>query len=108
MLGASQNFSDFSNLRHSERGEESVFQTGTGGGQAAKLPQPDPDRLRRLLNSPEGRALLRILRADGGAGVRAASEALRGGDLEGAKAALEPLLAGTEAETLTGKLEEKL
>ena len=81
MLGPSQNFSDFS---------------------------ADAEQLQRLLAGPEGQALLRLLQADGGAGLRAASKALRGGDMEGAKAALEPLLAGTEAEELTRRMEAEL
>ena len=79
-----------------------------GASQKISNSSPDPERIRQWLSSAEGQALLRILQADGGAGLRAASEALRGGDAEGAKAALTPLLAGTEAEALTRKLEEAL
>ncbi len=82
--------------RHSERSEESVS------------PQPDPEQLRQALAGPEGQALLRLLQADGGAGLRAASAALQGGDMEAAKAALTPLLAGTDAEELTRRIEAKL
>ena len=81
---------------HSERSEESVS------------PQPDPEQLRQALAGPEGQALLRLLQADGGAGLRAASAALQGGDMEAAKAALTPLLAGTDAEELTRRIEAKL
>ena len=69
---------------------------------------PDPEQLRRLLKGPEGQALLRLLQADGGAGLRAASTALRQGNVEGVKAALSPLLEGREAERLTRSLEGKL
>lgn len=79
-----------------------------GASQNISNSSPDPEQIRRWLSGAEGQALLRILQADGGAGLRAASEALRGGDTEGAKAALTPLLAGTEAEALTRKLEEAL
>ena len=68
----------------------------------------DPDQIKKLLASPEGQALIQLLQADGGAGIRAASAAIQSGDMEGAKAALSPLLAGTGAETLTQKLEEQL
>ena len=71
-------------------------------------PRPDPEQLRKLLSGPEGRALLQILQADGGAGLRAAAEAMKRGDTEGVKTALSPLLAGTEAEALTRRMEEKL
>ena len=68
----------------------------------------DPEQIKKLLTSPEGQALIKLLQADGGARLRAASAAIQGGDMDGAKAALSPLLAGTEAETLTRKLEEQL
>lgn len=69
---------------------------------------PDPGQLRQILTSPEGRALVRLLQADGGVGLRQAVSALQAGNAEGAKAALEPLLAGTEAEALAQSLEGKL
>ena len=70
--------------------------------------QPDPEQIKRALTSPEGQALLRILQSDGGAGLRAASAAIQGGDMEGAKAALSPLLQDTEAEALAQRLEAQL
>ena len=69
---------------------------------------PNPEQLRGLLTSPEGQALIRLLRADGGAGLRQAAAALRSGDEAGVREALTPLLAGTEAEALTRSLEGKL
>ena len=69
---------------------------------------PSPEALSRALASAEGQALLRLLRADGGAGLRAAAEALRQGKPEAVREALGPLLAGTEAESLTRELEAKL
>ena len=69
---------------------------------------PNPEQLRSVLSSPEGQALIRLLQADGGAGLRQAAAALRSGDEAGVKAALEPLLAGTEAEALAQSLEGKL
>lgn len=86
-------------LRHSERSEGSFL-----------LPSqaPDPEQLRQILSSPDGRALIRLLQADGGAGLRRAAAALQAGNAEEAKAALSPLLAGTDAEALTRSLEGKL
>ncbi len=69
---------------------------------------PDPAQIQALLAGPEGQALLRLLQADGGAGLQAATAALRRGDTEGVKQALSPLLEGTEAEALTRNLEGKL
>ena len=98
MLRLSQNISRSSAFRHSARGAES----------AAPTPRPDPEELRRILSGPEGQALLRLLQADGGAGIRAASAALQGGDMDAARAALTPLLEGTDAEELTKRIEAQL
>ena len=69
---------------------------------------PDAAQLRKLLTSPEGVALVRLLQQDGGAGLRAAAESLRRGDAEGAKAALSPLLQGTDGEQLASRIGEQL
>lgn len=69
---------------------------------------PKPEQLRSILSSLEGQALIRLLQADGGAGLRQAAAALQSGDEAGVRAALTPLLAGTEAEALTRSLEGKL
>ena len=79
-----------------------------GASQKISNSGPDPEQLKVLLTSPQGKALLRILQADGGAGLRAAAEALKKGDQAGVRAALSPLLAGTEAERLTRELEGTL
>lgn len=68
----------------------------------------NPEQLRSILSSPEGQALVRLLRADGGEGIKKAVSAIQAGNTEGARAALAPLLAGTEAEALAQSLEGKL
>ena len=100
MVDLSQNFFNSSlAASHAERREGTVL---------PPRPTPDPEQLRRLLTSPEGLALVRLLRADGGEGIKKAVSALQTGNAEGAKAALAPLLAGTEAEALAQSLEGKL
>lgn len=79
-----------------------------GASQKKSNSAPDPEAVRRLLSSPEGQALLRVLQADGGAGLQAAVQAMKKGNVEQVKAALSPLLEGTEAEKLTNQLEERL
>ena len=69
---------------------------------------PDPELLRRVLASSEGQTLIQMLQSDGGAAVRKAVSALQTGNAEMAKAALTPLLAGTDAEDLSKRLEGKL
>ena len=66
------------------------------------------EQVKKLLGSPEGQALIRLLQADGGAGLRSAVKALQAGDTEAAKQALSPLLAGTDGERLAEKLRERL
>ena len=68
----------------------------------------DPSQIRKILSSTEGAELIRLLRRDGGAGVRAAAELLRRGDAEGAKAVLSPLLQDGKSEELARSLGEKL
>ncbi len=103
MVGPSQKISKSSQSRHSERSKASV-----SSGKHTSVPQPDPEQIKQALNSPEGQALLKLLQADGGAGVQTASAALRGGDTEGAMAALSKLLAGTDAEDLAKRMGEQL
>ena len=100
-----------SNSSPQSRHAKPCSEQGRRGSEESVLPSrlaPDPEQLRCLLTSPEGQALVRLLRADGGAGLRQAAAALRSGDEAGVKAALTPLLAGTEAEALAQSLEGKL
>ena len=69
--------------------------------------EPDPERLRQLLQSPDGAALLRLLQKGGAGTLQAAAQAIRAGDMETARRILAPLLGG-EGEALAGRLGEKL
>ena len=60
--------------------------------------------LRRVLASPEGQKLLALLRADGGSALKQAMQAVKGGDYEGAKTALDPMLQSPEARKLLEQL----
>ena len=106
MLKPSQKIS---NSSPSRSGAASGRQAGASAAdQTAGASRPDPEQVKCMLSGAEGKALLQILQADGGAGIRAASAALQSGDMEAAKAALTPLLAGTDAEELTKRIEAKL
>ena len=59
--------------------------------------------LRRVLASPEGQKLLALLKTDSGA-LRKAMQAVKGGDYEGAKTALDPMLQSPEAKKLLEQL----
>ena len=66
------------------------------------------EQISRILTSPEGQALIRMLQRDGGKGLREASESLRRGDASGARAALSPLLETPESVRLADQLQKKL
>ena len=66
------------------------------------------EQISRILTSPEGQALIRLLQQDGGKGLRQASESLRRGDASGVQAALSPLLENPESARLADQLREKL
>ena len=76
-------------------------------GENRNFSAPDQARLQRLLQSPEGAALIRLLRRDGGKGLASAAEAIRRGDTAAARQALSPLL-DDEAGRLVERLGEKL
>ena len=59
--------------------------------------------LRRVLASPEGQKLLALLKTDSGA-LKQAMQAVKGGDYEGAKTALDPMLQTPEAKKLLEQL----
>lgn len=58
------------------------------------------EQLRRVLGSSEAKALLALLRADGGAAMQQAADALRRGDQAQARAILQPLLQTPQAQAL--------
>jgi hypothetical protein len=60
--------------------------------------------LRRVLASPEGQKLLALLRTDGGGALKQAMQAVKDGDYEGAKTALDPMLQSPEAKKLLEQL----
>lgn len=62
------------------------------------------DTLRRVLASKEGRQLLALLQRTDGDSLRKAVDAVRAGDYDRAKELLSPMLRGTEAENLLGRL----
>ena len=59
--------------------------------------------LRRVLASPEGQKLLALLRTDSGA-LKQAMQAVKSGDYESAKTALNPMLQTPEAKKLLEQL----
>ena len=65
-------------------------------------------QLQQIINSPEGQALIRMLKRDGGSGVRAAAESLRRGDAQRAKEILSPLLQKGDGEDLAERLGDRL
>ena len=60
--------------------------------------------IKRVLGSPEGQQILRLLNRDGGQALRQAADALRSGNTEEAKRVLSPIMESEEAAGLINKL----
>lgn len=58
------------------------------------------EQLRRVLSSEQGKALLALLRADGGTRLKQAAEAVRQGDHARAQQILQPVLQTEQAQAL--------
>lgn len=69
---------------------------------------PSQRELRAVLDSPETKRLLELLRADGGTALQNAAKAVRQGDAEAARRLLSPLLEDPEAEALMDRIGRKL
>ena len=67
------------------------------------LPFNEKD-IKRVLGSPEGQQILRLLNRDGGQALRQAADALRSGNTEEAKRVLSPIMESEEAAGLINKL----
>ena len=68
-----------------------------------QLPFNEKD-IKRVLGSPEGQQILRLLHRDGGQALRQAADALRSGNTEEAKRVLSPIMESEEAAGLINKL----
>ncbi len=68
-----------------------------------QLPFNEKD-IKRVLGSPEGQQILRLLNRDGGQALRQAADALRSGNTEEAKRVLSPIMESEEAAGLINKL----
>ena len=64
----------------------------------------DPEQARKILRSPEAKALLKLLDRDGGAALRQAAEKMKAGDLAGAQAAVAQTMTDPQAQALVEKL----
>lgn len=65
-------------------------------------------QLAAVLSSPEGKALLALLGADGGAVIRAAADAFRQGDARRAKELVEPIMRQPQAQALIEKINRRV
>ena len=68
----------------------------------------DQKNLQKLLASPEGKQLLRLLSQDGGAALKRAGTAVKQGDQAGAQAIMAPLLENPEVRSLLASLEKTM
>lgn len=72
---------------------------------SSRLPFSEQE-IRRVLTSDAGRQLLQLLNRDGGANLRQAAEAVKRGDIDGAKALLTPVMETPEAAALVDKINQ--
>lgn len=68
-----------------------------------KLPF-DEKAVRKVLGSPEGQQILKLLNQDGGQTLRRAAEALRSGNAQEAQQLLSPIMESEAAASLIDKL----
>jgi hypothetical protein len=68
-----------------------------------QLPFNEKD-IRRVLGSPEGQKILKLLNQDGGQALRQAANALRNGNTEEAKRIISPIMESEEAAQLIDRL----
>lgn len=62
----------------------------------------------KIISSPEGQQLIKMLSADGGAAMRDAGAALKNGDQAKAQETIAPLLKSPQAQQLMKALEKAL
>ena len=67
----------------------------------------DAQDVRRVLGSPEGQKILKLLNRDGGRALRQAADALRSGKPEDAMKALSPIMDTDEAAALINKINNR-
>ena len=67
----------------------------------------DAQDVRRVLGSPEGQKILKLLNRDGGRALRQAADALRSGKPEDALKALSPIMDTEEAAALIDKINKR-
>lgn len=71
------------------------------------MEQLDTAQLLKKLQSQDGRKLMELLKRDGGAAFSKAAAAARSGNFQLAKTIMEPILNGTDAETLARSVGEE-
>lgn len=64
--------------------------------------------MKKLLATPEGQKLLKLLSRDGGSALKRAGSALRQGDTDGVQKAMGPMVEDPEVQKLLSALGENL
>lgn len=75
----------------------------------AKTPLPSFSEadVKRVLGTPEGQALLRLLNKDGGNALRQAAQAVKKGDMKAAQDWVRPIMESQDAAKLIEKINKK-
>ena len=73
----------------------------------APFPSFTESDIKKVLGSPEGQALLRLLNRDGGNMLKQAAAAVKAGDMEKAKRIVQPVMDSRDAADLIEKINKK-
>mgnify|MGYP007069887733 CR=1 FL=1 len=68
----------------------------------------EQENIQKLLSSPQGKQLLRLLSRDGGTALRQAGAAVQSGDAAGAQSIMAPMLEDPQVQTLLKDLEQSM
>lgn len=71
------------------------------------LPSFSEADIKKVLGTPEGQALLRMLNRDGGTTLRQAANAVKNGDLQKAQDLVRPIMESPDAAKLISKINRK-
>lgn len=75
--------------------------------QKSSLPSFTETDIKKVLGTPEGQALLKLLQKDGGNALRQAARALQNGDTKTAQDLVRPIMESQDAAKLIDKINRK-
>ena len=73
----------------------------------SSLPSFTEADIKKVLGTPEGQALLKLLNKDGGNALRQAAKAVKSGDMKAAQDWVRPIMESKDAAKLIEKINQK-